>query len=54
MRPLIGAASGLVAYLFLNSGIVTEPGHLLYVAFAFGFSERLVLAAVESAEKKGS
>jgi len=52
MRPLIGAASGLVAYLFLTSGLFKEATHLWYLAFAFGFSERLVLAAVESAEKK--
>ena len=50
VRPVVGGASGLASTLFLLSGAIHLAGislALLYtVAFAFGFSERLVINSV--------
>ncbi|MFC6940366.1 hypothetical protein ACFQE8_10390 [Salinirubellus sp. GCM10025818] len=55
-RLVIGAASALVMLAFLTSGlaaivlqdVVLTPGSVLFVAFASGFSERLLVRAIES------
>jgi 8-oxo-dGTP diphosphatase len=50
-RPLLGAVAGLVTYAFLQSGLFQLPENLfvaLLAAFAAGFSDRLVLRAVEA------
>lgn len=48
-RPAIGAASALAAMLLLGGGLLGEMGTsaLFAVAFAFGFSERLAIGALE-------
>ena len=54
-RLVIGAASALVMLAFLTSGLATlvlqnvvlTPGSVLFVAFASGFSERLLVRAIE-------
>jgi hypothetical protein len=50
VRPVIGGASALMSSFFLISGIVNEKSltiaTLFVVAFAFGFSERLVMSSV--------
>ncbi|HYJ53710.1 MAG TPA: hypothetical protein VEW04_11120 [Allosphingosinicella sp.] len=50
-RPAIGAASALAAMLLLGGGLLGEmgAGALFAVAFAFGFSERLAIGALERA-----
>lgn len=52
VRPLLGAASGLAAYLFLAGGVIDvgRPSEavLLAVAFAAGFSEKVILRAVSA------
>ena len=52
-RPIIGGVSALVIYVFLMSGILAfgdamSPALVLAVAFVSGFSDRLVLRAVEA------
>jgi 8-oxo-dGTP pyrophosphatase MutT (NUDIX family) len=51
-RLAVGAMAALVAYAFLASGLLQigspAPGLMLAVAFAAGFSERLVISAVET------
>lgn len=55
-RLVIGGASALVMLAFLTSGlatlvfqnVVSTPGFVLFVAFATGFSERLLVRAIES------
>ena len=58
MRPLLGAAAALAIYVFLKSGFisleVTTWAGILAIAFASGFSERLVIRAVEAVAGKGS
>jgi peptidoglycan/LPS O-acetylase OafA/YrhL len=56
-RPLIGSAAALLAYALLEAQIVsvgpeTNGAALLVVAFAAGFSERLVMGAVEAVAGK--
>jgi 8-oxo-dGTP pyrophosphatase MutT (NUDIX family) len=55
-RPLIGAASGLAAVLLIDSGLLplarTSEAILLIAALAFGFSERLVVGALEKVSPK--
>jgi hypothetical protein len=51
VRPLIGGASALVIYFFLASRLMSlsvalGPAALLAVAFASGFSERVIMSAV--------
>ncbi len=50
VRPLIGAIAALAAYVFLRAGIISveTSGAAYAVAFAAGFSERLVTKAAES------
>jgi hypothetical protein len=54
-RPLIGAASGLAAVLLIDSGLLplarTSEAILVIAALAFGFSERLVVGALEKVSK---
>jgi len=51
-RPLIGALSGVVAALVVASGTLKPPGGVwLVIAFAFGFSERLVVGALDKVGK---
>jgi hypothetical protein len=60
MRPALGAASGIVVYLLLGSGLVplssedpTHVSHLYAVlAFAGGFSEQLVPDALGLANRQ--
>lgn len=55
-RLVLGAASALVMLAFLTSGLATlvlqnvvlTPGSVLFVAFTAGFSERLLVRAIES------
>lgn len=58
MRPLLGAAAALAVYVFLESKFinleVTTWAGILAIAFASGFSERLVIGAVEAVAGKGS
>ena len=51
-RPLVGLASGLVAAFLANSNIVEfkAAGAVAVIAFAFGFSERLIIGAVQKFE----
>jgi hypothetical protein len=51
-RPLVGLASGLVAALLANSNLVVfeAAGAVAVIAFAFGFSERLIIGAVQKFE----
>ncbi|HEX8625834.1 MAG TPA: hypothetical protein VF782_12280 [Allosphingosinicella sp.] len=48
-RPAIGAVSGLAAILLLSAGLLGQlpTTTILAVAFAFGFSERLAIGALE-------
>jgi hypothetical protein len=46
-RPFIGAVSGLVALLVIAPLAGEGPALWLAVAFAFGFSERLVIGALD-------
>jgi hypothetical protein len=52
LRPLLGGAAALVAFAFLVSGAISFSGNtsaaILTVAFVAGFSERIILRAVES------
>jgi hypothetical protein len=52
VRPVVGAASGLASSLFLLSGAIhigdLSAALLFIVAFAFGFSERLVINTVNT------
>lgn len=52
-RPLLGAVSGVVGWLALNSGVFNVPSDasVWLVVFAFGFSERLVLGTLERVGK---
>jgi hypothetical protein len=49
-RPLIGAVSGMVAILMVKSGVLSPPGGVgaWIFPFVFGFSERLVIGALEN------
>jgi hypothetical protein len=60
-RPLFGAATALALYLFVQSGLFTaaavsinahSTAAVLGLSFIAGFSERLVVSAVESATPK--
>ena len=51
LRPVLGGASALVLYVFVNSGlfpggIQLTQGIVLLFAFAAGFSERLIVRAI--------
>ena len=49
-RPAIGAAGALGAYAFLSAGVrvtATSPLAVFAIAFAAGFSERLVTSTAE-------
>lgn len=48
-RPAIGAASALAAMLLLGAGLLSglAPTAMYAIAFAFGFSERLAIGALE-------
>jgi hypothetical protein len=56
LRPVIGAAAGLLVYIVVRSGLVsifgTEPTSLpwayFFVAFCAGFSERFFLKQIAS------
>lgn len=52
IRPLIGGASGLIAAALFSSGLLAETTNpvpmLILVCFVFGFSERIVMGAVEN------
>lgn len=52
LRPLIGGAAGVLAFIFLVSGLISvtveKNAGILAVAFVAGFSERLVLHVVET------
>jgi hypothetical protein len=56
VRPVIGGASALVSTFFFLSGIIHGEkfnlAFLFVVAFAFGFSERLVMKSVGNIEAK--
>jgi hypothetical protein len=56
VRPVIGGASALVSTFFFLSGIIHGEkfnlAFLFVVAFAFGFSERLVMRSVGGIEAK--
>jgi hypothetical protein len=56
VRPVIGGASAIVSTFFFLSGIIHGEkfnlAFLLVVAFAFGFSERLVMRSVGGIEAK--
>ena len=51
-RLAVGGMAALVVYAFLLSGLLQigrpTPGLMLAIAFAAGFSERLVISAVET------
>ena len=49
-RPLIGAVSGMVAILMLKSGVLSPPAGVgaWIFPFVFGFSERLVIGALDN------
>ncbi|WP_207479621.1 hypothetical protein [Arenibaculum pallidiluteum] len=51
-RPLVGAVTGLVAVMFVQASLVTfkSIGAVGLVAFLFGFSERLLIGAVQRFE----
>ncbi len=55
LRPLVGAISALAVLLFLVSGMVhfgELSEHLIFaIAFTSGFSERIIVSAVETSEK---
>jgi 8-oxo-dGTP pyrophosphatase MutT (NUDIX family) len=51
LRPVIGGASAVVLYVFVNSGLFVSgieltQGMVLLFAFAAGFSERLIVRAI--------
>jgi 8-oxo-dGTP pyrophosphatase MutT (NUDIX family) len=51
LRPVIGGASALILYVFVNSGLFVSGielthGMVLLFAFAAGFSERLIVRAI--------
>jgi len=50
-RPVIGAVAALAIFAFLVAGLLqvngVTPGIVLAISFAAGFSERLVMSAVE-------
>lgn len=50
-RPLVGAISALGVFLFLLSGLIQlgqiTPNLILAVSFAAGFTERIIISAVE-------
>lgn len=54
MRPAIGAATALAAYVFLKAGLVpaairpNSTAAALVIAFVAGFSERFITGAVEN------
>ena len=52
LRPLIGGAAGVLAFIFLVSGLISvtveRNAGILAVAFVAGFTERLVLHVVET------
>jgi 8-oxo-dGTP pyrophosphatase MutT (NUDIX family) len=59
IRPIIGAVSGLVIYLFFLSGMVSilkvdRDNNIAMIVFAFisGFSERLVIKVAEATGEK--
>ncbi|WP_429886401.1 hypothetical protein [Geoalkalibacter halelectricus] len=61
LRPVVGAAAGLLIYLVQLSGILTllpdasHPGAVhLALAFTAGFSERFFIAQIEHLAKRGS
>lgn len=51
-RPLVGAVTGLVAVMFAQASLVTfkNVAAIALIAFVFGFSERLVIGAVQRLE----
>jgi hypothetical protein len=55
-RPAIGAAAALAAYPLLQAGLLGDESptvaRLFFVAFAAGFSERLIIRGVESVAGK--
>jgi hypothetical protein len=59
-RPAIGAVSAIAAFVFLNAGLISladapdGPGWYPFMAISFiaGFSERLLVSAVEKATPK--
>ncbi len=56
-RPLIGAASGLVAVFFSKAGIITigdNTSAVMVLAFALGFSERLFMGTMKKIGSKDS
>jgi len=57
VRPVVGGASGLASALFLLSGVIhlgNASLPLIYtIAFAFGFSERLVVNTVKAVAPNG-
>lgn len=50
LRPVIGGVSALAAMLFLDAGILNLSAgiSMWVVAFAFGFSERLIVGALDN------
>jgi hypothetical protein len=60
MRPAIGAASALIAVALFEAGktmlfdasLVQNPGAILAIAFAAGFSERFITQAIERASER--
>ncbi|SDM30500.1 hypothetical protein SAMN05660860_02239 [Geoalkalibacter ferrihydriticus] len=61
LRPVVGAAAGLLIYLIQLSGILTllpdasHPGAVhLTLAFTAGFSERFFIGQIEHLAKRGS
>lgn len=58
MRPAIGAAAAMAAYVFLQAGFLNVGSTLksapaiLAIAFIAGFSERLVVKAIDTASSK--
>jgi 8-oxo-dGTP pyrophosphatase MutT (NUDIX family) len=54
-RLFVGAASALVVFAFILSGILSynaETAQIMAISFAAGFSERLLTSAIESVTKK--
>jgi 8-oxo-dGTP diphosphatase len=52
-RPLLGAAAGVAVIVLFGSNLSSVPGAVLGLAFAAGFTERIILSAVgrEQAEQ---
>jgi hypothetical protein len=52
LRPILGAALGLIAYALLRAGMISfidlSPALALSVSFAAGFSEKFVVGRIES------